>query len=120
MRVPAGEWSRSQVHDNNTELILHPLDRNILLQSTGDLSNLSISDIDFLVVELLTVWILFDPDDLANPDINFRQIMKIRSCSFLRWILLATFISTLLLLLLLLFLFWLFFGAAIDLFVGGF
>ena len=99
MRVPASERSRSQVDNNDAKLILHTFNWNIFLQSTGDCTNLAVADVNFLIVELFTVWILLDPDDLADTNIHLWQLIQIStSCPLLRWILLL--LLTLLLLLL--------------------
>lgn len=100
-----------QVADHDDHGSLHLLEREVLLQTAGNLANISVSEVYLLVVELLGGRVLLDPGDLANPDVKLAQIRQIGA-----WLL--SLLGLLLLFLLLLLLLRLFGIAAFAFFLG--
>lgn len=78
------------------------------LQPARNVAYLSIPNVDFLVVELGTVWVLLHPGDLADSEVAFREFMQLFFGFLLRLRLLF---------LLLLLLFWLLVAALLLLFL---
>ena len=75
MRIPIGKLSSLKIADDNDHGALNFIERNGLLQSTGDISDFSISNIDFLVVELFRVWIGPSVNDFADSDVELADSM---------------------------------------------
>ena len=71
MGVPAGQGAGSQVYDDDAKLVLHAFNWDVLLQTTGDLANFSITNVYLFVVEFLAIRVLLDPNNLSDPNIDF-------------------------------------------------
>ena len=102
MRWESSEFLFFQVAKNNDHGILHGLYWHILLQTWSNLSNHTVSDVNFLAVELGTIRVLPDFYNFANTNIHLFDIRHDRRGSSLG--------LGLLLLLLFWFLIWSFFG----------
>ena len=111
----SGELLGLEVAKNDNHGVLHFLNWDELLKATCDFSDLTISNINFFIIELLTVGIFLDMNDLSNSDIHLAEVWHVLLLllgSFgrllllllllLLGLLLATSLSTLLLLCLLL------------------
>ena len=108
MRVPSSQWSSFQIAQNNTQSILHIFQLYKLLESTCNLPYFSISNVNLLIIELITCRVHFTRHNSSYPNIQFANVRDIFIlCWFLRLVLLR---RVLLLFLFLLFLFlWVFF-----------
>ena len=63
-----------QVAENNDCGALHRRKRNELLQSGGDLPDLTIANVNLLAPELITFWMLPAFNDLADADIHLSDV----------------------------------------------
>ena len=108
MRGESTQFLGFQVAEDNDCGTLHSRKRNELLQSRGDLSDLTIANVNLLAPELVAVRMLPALNDLADTDIHLSDVRHDWSGSGL-WLLHLLLLLLLGLLLLLLILLWCFF-----------
>lgn len=68
------EFLRLEVAKHDAGSSLHGLNGHKLLQAGSDLSDLSVSNVDFLAVKLIAFRMLPDLDDLADADVHLRDV----------------------------------------------
>jgi hypothetical protein len=91
-----GKGPRLEVAEDDAEGALHVGDGHELLEAASNGANFSVSNIDLFIVELLTVRIGPDFNDLANSDVELGQVWDLGPLS--RWSRLLGWILLLLLL----------------------
>jgi len=68
------QFSSLEIHQDDAESILHVLDRDKLLEAAGNRSYFSVSNINFLIVEVLTVRIFPHFDYLSNANVHLSDV----------------------------------------------
>lgn len=75
VRIPIRKFSSLKIANDNDHGALYFIERNGLLQSTSNISDLSISNIDFFVVELFRVGIGPSVNNFADSDVELADSM---------------------------------------------
>lgn len=74
MRFVTSELLGLQVNDHSAERVGHTLKSHELLETGGNLADLTISNVDLFTVELLGIRVGPDLGDLANTDVALRNV----------------------------------------------